>query len=495
MKRRLLFFLAAILTALAGCNNRPKSGDRVLVAKFLSDTHLADPKRFDVVVFKYPKEPLVKNIPKNYIKRLLGLPGEILAIFFGRLYHIPAPEPGAPPYFDDLAQRDEFGTEVNPIDLWKSQYTHDDQSNAKFARGALAKFEIIRKPPDVMMAERRIVYDNDFPAKDLTGPAWARWRTDGNGWTADKDHGFGFQGEPKDAVDWLRYRHVVRPMAALENPVADRKADGERKPQLITDFMGYNSFYSQLQRNGAEEFDRTPKPNWVGDLMIECSLNVSKVEGEFWLELSKGINRFQARFDLSNGMCTLYKLDVDKKKVELDSKPTRVKAPGTYQVRFANIDARLTVWVDRDLPFENGRDYPPPEIRGRDEKDLDDAALIARRGPTINDLEPASIGSNGGAVQVHNIRLWRDTYYTQNASAAADIRDLSAAAWSDPAKWAVFKDMPYKTMYVQPGHYLCLGDNSQQSSDSREWGLVPQRLMLGRALVVYYPFNRAGPIR
>ena len=55
--------------------------------------------------------------------------------------------------------------------------------------------------------------------------------------------------------------------------------------------------------------------------------------------------------------------------------------------------------------------------------------------------------------------------------------------------------MEYKTLYVQPGHYLCLGDNSQASSDSRDWGLVPERLMLGRALLVYYPFQRAGAIR
>jgi hypothetical protein len=238
----------------------------------------------------------------------------------------------------------------------------------------------------------------------------------------------------------------------------------------------------------------TPTPNWVGDLMLEGNLEVSKAEGEVWMELSKGVSRFQARWDLASGECTLFKQGMDGKKVELDKKPTRLKTPGSYLVRFANIDARLTVWVDRDLPFENGRDYPPPEVRGPGDKDLSEAALHARRGPTENDLEPASIGSKGGAVKVRNIKLWRDTYYTQNAGRGADVT-LSAGDWSDPAKWAAFKDMPTKTMYVQPGHYLCLGDNSQQSSDSRDWGLVPNRLMLGRALLVYFPFNRAGAIR
>jgi signal peptidase I len=59
--------------------------------------------------------------------------------------------------------------------------------------------------------------------------------------------------------------------------------------------------------------------------------------------------------------------------------------------------------------------------------------------------------------------------------------------------------MPVRTYYVQPGHFLCLGDNSPHSSDGRAWGLVPERLMLGRALMVYYPFpplgeKRFGPI-
>ena len=37
--------------------------------------------------------------------------------------------------------------------------------------------------------------------------------------------------------------------------------------------------------------------------------------------------------------------------------------------------------------------------------------------------------------------------------------------------------------------------NSPMSADSRDWGLVPARLMLGRALMVYWPYNRAGAIR
>ena len=43
--------------------------------------------------------------------------------------------------------------------------------------------------------------------------------------------------------------------------------------------------------------------------------------------------------------------------------------------------------------------------------------------------------------------------------------------------------------------YLCLGDNSAQSSDSRKWGTVPDRLMLGKAVFVFWPANRIGFIK
>ncbi len=59
-------------------------GDRILVMKFLYDLGFlpngGTPERWDVVVFKYPEEPEV-----NYIKRLVGLPGEELRIYYGNI--------------------------------------------------------------------------------------------------------------------------------------------------------------------------------------------------------------------------------------------------------------------------------------------------------------------------------------------------------------------------------------------------------------------------
>ena len=45
---------------------------------------------------------------------------------------------------------------------------------------------------------------------------------------------------------------------------------------------------------------------------------------------------------------------------------------------------------------------------------------------------------------------------------------------------------------VPEGSYFMLGDNSQQSYDSRYWGGVPQANIIGRVARIYYPFARAS---
>ncbi|MDI6606797.1 MAG: S26 family signal peptidase, partial [Candidatus Omnitrophota bacterium] len=40
-----------------------------------------------------------------------------------------------------------------------------------------------------------------------------------------------------------------------------------------------------------------------------------------------------------------------------------------------------------------------------------------------------------------------------------------------------------------------LGDNSASSKDSRYWGYVPQKNILGRAILIYWPPNRIRMIR
>ena len=55
------------------------TGDRIIVSKF--SYHFREPERGDVIVFKYPRDP-----KRAFVKRVVGLGGETVAVSGGQLY-------------------------------------------------------------------------------------------------------------------------------------------------------------------------------------------------------------------------------------------------------------------------------------------------------------------------------------------------------------------------------------------------------------------------
>jgi signal peptidase I len=418
------------------------SGDRVLVAKWPMQEY----RRWDVVVFKYPKEPQLNWEAMNYIKRLIGMPGETIAIMNGDLY-----------VCDDVSY-DDAEQPTRELDRWWKTYMYVNADAAREAFRA-GRFRILRKPPAQMLTMRRLVYDNDHQPADLVGVVPPRWDAN-SGWKRNDDKKPTEFTVTEDAPTehWLTYHHY-----AVHHGVDQPTPTPPFSPELIKNFMGYN--YVDTNRVDKRNEDQY----WVGDLMVECDVDVTAGSGEFAIELSKGPDRFQARFDLSTGNCRLVRVGKISS-AELGKAQTKLKGTGKHFVRFANFDERLTLWVDSEMPFGDGVEYSgQPCERPEDEP---------------NNRQPASFGTLGGArLVVKHLKLYRDTYYT-----AAGHERFNRPAGD-----------PEMTMFVQPGHYLCLGDNSTQSSDGRDWGVVPERLMQGKAQMVYFPFwpwaHRFGPIR
>ena len=75
-------------------------------------------------------------------------------------------------------------------------------------------------------------------------------------------------------------------------------------------------------------------------------------------------------------------------------------------------------------------------------------------------------------VTVRSIKLHRDIFYTHGGMGNNTF-----------------------IYYVQPGHYMCMGDNSAQSSDSRAWGTVPRMNIYGKAVFVYWPLGKMGRLK
>jgi signal peptidase I len=49
---------------------------------------------------------------------------------------------------------------------------------------------------------------------------------------------------------------------------------------------------------------------------------------------------------------------------------------------------------------------------------------------------------------------------------------------------------PGKEFHVPEEHYFMMGDNSARSSDSRYWGPVPRKNIVGIASFIFWPFSR-----
>lgn len=489
-----------------------EGGDKVLVLRPQYD--YSKPQRYDTFVFKFPGEPRYlpdnpmaidgdKRLggpqedfgPRNFIKRLWGLPGEKLAIWEGDIYRV---EP-------------------------------DGQGGERL--------EILRRPPEVMLAMRRLVSDNEHLSPHAKPPLLSRWHMDDDlrgrkslPWSSsDLERTFtspANQGNTE--VHWLRYQHVIQPGQTPRGVGQDAPVAVADSPQLITDHLAYNEGAMPL--------------NWCRDLMFETEVEILEPRGELVIELNAGCDAHRLHLDLGAGMAAL-KVYRGGTEIDLKSEPRRVSLPsggGKFFVRFANFDRRLTVWVNRELPFGDGVEVPP--------------FLDKDRGPRLADLSPVSVGVRAGRVAVRKLQVWRDIYYTRSTM-QSDVGDfnhgvasitmardaqrtlLQSEVRSMPESWsgalpraeaALYLSRPaeFAAYYPQsvavggvtgrmpgpkfypvvhekhhpsdrfgPDEYFALGDNSPQSKDSRYWGQVPERLLLGKAVWVYWPPGRFGPIK
>lgn len=444
-----------------GGENYPAyNGDRILVGKFPYD--FSEPQRWDVVVFHYPYDAKV-----NYIKRLVGKPNESLRIRHGNLFTSP---------------RDE-----------------DD-------------FHILRKPPAKVRAMAQVVYNNDYYAQQLLDAGWPeRWQSlsaaaavSGKEWTQVDDRGFHVDAGGS-ASSWLRYRHTV-PGESDWRLIAQSKlpADFRVLPELITDFYAYNT--SIVRDPRLNDAQKTVGLHWVGELMMECEVQVEYDDGSsdndksVVLDLVEGGVHNRCHIDVATGKATL---SIDGLPDYQPTAATAVKGPGTYELAFSNFDDELLLWVNGsvvkfDAPTAyDGVDNQYPKSTPQDE----------------GDLAPVGIQVSGISATVKHLKVLRDIYYiatdsTREAGGISDyvtgflqrlsIDDLRQF-WSNPGKWTgrnnPFDARETVTFELAEDQFFVLGDNSPYSSDARLWKADPfveRKLLIGKALFIYWPasFNK-----
>ncbi|HKB57072.1 MAG TPA: signal peptidase I [Lacunisphaera sp.] len=108
------------------------------------------------------------------------------------------------------------------------------------------------------------------------------------------------------------------------------------------------------------------------------------------------------------------------------------------------------------------------------------------------------VGTPGDVLEIKEPVLWR------NGQPITGGEAFSLNAKRTPPYRGYFYPTPGNAKYlgqgeelkIPPGRFFAMGDNSLESADSRYWGFVPEKDVVGRPLFIYYPLTkRWGPAK
>lgn len=435
-------------------NRKLSSGDRVFVLKYLPMLH--QPERWDVVVFKNP------GTHENYIKRLIGLPGEQLAIVDGDLFTRPSSE---------------VDSSVDPWDAWSED-----------------NWTVARKSERVQRVMLQDVSDSRY-APVVVDPGYrSPWDGEGSGWDGVRSgSSYSYSGSGATKLSWNG-----------KKPITDRNSYN----QILEAF---DLWATPMMRPVTQMNFR---PFYVSDIamsadiaMTDSAVNASPTV------LARG-HRFRGVFEADTGSGSgSVKIEMRE---DVEGSEWRVLDSGSVDsygagdvvgVEFWHIDQALWLFVDGELVCggpEKGVYSLSPVTRIEAATGMTRAELAGDNSvgdgvtnpgvlskPDI--YKPASIewGFEGGAFTLHNVRVRRDISYKNMPMET--VRDR-ATRGGHPNFSAVLADDEY---------FMC-GDNSARSEDSRLWtddsivpwvseliddraGMVNEDLIVGKAFVVYWP--------
>jgi len=140
------------------------------------------------------------------------------------------------------------------------------------------------------------------------------------------------------------------------------------------------------------------------------------------------------------------------------------------KLAYLKVDLSLFDW----LPFFDAGDRPVHYLFGAPQRG--DVVVFRSPDRADRDFIKRIIGLPGDTVQIDGAtgRVYVNGLPLEEPYAIGRTQCASNAAGCGP--WV-----------VPPGHYFVLGDNRDQSQDSRVFGFVPERAIIGKALITYWP--------
>ncbi len=398
-------------------DKRVRPGDRILVLKYIY--MLMEPTRFDVVVFKNPSDS-----SQNYIKRLVGLPGEDVLIVAGDIFsRIQGTADWAirrkPHHVQRELWRPQYSSDFRPLDM--PQYVGKEGSDDPWT---------FKEP---WLTQDFKLFDHTAYRSDAGGVSALRWN--------DADW---------PVTDRVPYNEAIMTAAAERYPVPDLR-----------------------MRAGV-------KPDAEG---LGLSARIITLGHEFSLTIEGNEARLSRR-----------PLDVDKPDRMKSAMVEPIPAGKVTNIAFCHVDQALQLWINDKLVVEDQYDDWLPRDRYQfatlltdEEYEQDQTALLraATYQPNLPDIEWEF---RGPPVTLYRVGLDRDVYYEPYRRPQGGTPGLGT--------------LPSRLASLNQDQYFCLGDNSPFSLDGRGWdavdevvadtiddtvGVVPRKLMIGKAFFVYFP--------
>ncbi len=268
----------------------------------------------------------------------------------------------------------------------------------------------------------------------------SRWQHDAHKshWSA-VDGGFSHpEVSGEAAIDWLTYAHR-RPSLAIP---------GSTEEAPISNWCGYN----QLGPQRGESLDP------AGDLLLSFRIVRLSGPGHLVIRATDGTEDFRVRIDSQRARC---RVDSSGRREVLEPEGSIPADLDGVRVELSLFDRQLLVAFDGrvavQLPYERGDAVPQATPR------------------------PLAIGSQGLGIDIREVRVYRDVYYTEPLG-------LRGRQGGD------------NLVRLGEDEYYVLGDNSPISEDSRTWAngaALSANLLVGKPLLVHYPTRvvRLGPWR
>jgi signal peptidase I len=142
-----------------------------------------------------------------------------------------------------------------------------------------------------------------------------------------------------------------------------------------------------------------------------------------------------------------------------------------------------------------------PEVR---EPRLHDVVVFDSRTEAGVKVVKRVVGVPGDTLRMVHAVLWRNGVaqrepYIEHTDSLVDPSDPEMRAWQvryllprvDPSTYQPTRDN-WGPLVVPPRDYFVMGDNRDNSYDSRYWGFVPRGVIRGRPMFIYYSFDKTS---